>query len=225
MSPATAGEGILRAMVPGSGGAGRLRRARGTGRLRGALPVALCALGGHFALYRTLTPASGEHAYFAWYEPLVAGLSALSLAVFAALVATGLVARGELRRRVVGLLLPAAAEAQPLAVRTARLAITSVAFLAVQESAERSLAAGRFAPAAFPAGEILPILAVLVALALSVALVERSCRRLAARVARLAAPRRRPAVWLAPARHRAVRVSRRNPLADLRGLRAPPAPA
>src|SRR5438132_8154044 len=101
----------------------RMRPARRiVGGLRHLLPVALCALGGHLALYRSLRPATGDHAYFAWYEPLVFGLSLVALAAFATLVLAALLGRGALRRAVVRVLLPAA-RPRVVAVRTARLAL------------------------------------------------------------------------------------------------------
>ena len=115
---------------------------RFVGGLRHLLPVALCALGGHLALYRTLLPSTGDHAYFAWYEPLVAGLTIGVLAAFGLLLLSAVLGRESLRRSVVRVLLPATARPLPGTVRTVRLALASVAFLVVQETIERTLSRG-----------------------------------------------------------------------------------
>jgi hypothetical protein len=194
------------------------------GGLRHFLPVALCALAGHLALYGSLVPSTGEHAYFVWYEPLVAGLSILALAVLAALLFAVVVGRDRLRGRIVPVLLPAAARSTPGSVRTVRLALASIAFLACQETIERSLSEGRLAPAELAPGQLLLVLAVVAAAAAVVALVERSCSQLIALVARPPASRRgRDAILSFPSVRPQV-VRRRNPLAQLRGLRAPPLP-
>jgi hypothetical protein len=190
--------------------------------LRRLLPVALCALGGHFALYRSLNPSTGDHAYFAWYEPLVVGLTLAALLAFGALLLAAVLGRDELRRAVVRVLLPAAAQSLPASVRAVRLTLASVAFLAAQETFERTLAEGRLAPAAFSPFQVLLVLVVLAALAALVALVERSCSELIALVVAPAfQPRRRGGALPSPAA-RPLPARRRNPLAELRGLRAPP---
>jgi len=124
MSPGS----ILRPMRP-------IRRI--SGGLRQLLPVSLCALGGHLALYRSLRPSTGDHAYFAWYEPLVVGLSLAALLAFAALLLAAALGREDLRRRVVSVLLPAAARPLPVTFRAVRLGLASVAFLAAQETLRR----------------------------------------------------------------------------------------
>ena len=204
---------MLRLMRPGR---------RTVGGLRHLLPVAVCALGGHAVLYRSPFPSSGTHAYFAWYEPLVAGTSIAALAVIGAMLAAVVLGRAELRDRLVRVLLPATAAPQNDSVRTARLTLASVVFLAVQETMERSLAEGRLAPAAFSSSGLLLVLATLSALAVLVALLERSCSEL---IALVVAPPRLRVRASAPAlpRVRLQAVRRRNPLAELRGLRAPPA--
>jgi hypothetical protein len=195
---------------------------RFVGGLRHLLPIALCALGGHLALYRTLLPSSGDHAYLAWYEPLVAGLSVLAVVAFVLLLLAAVLGRESLRRSVVRRLLPAAAERVPGTVRAVRLALASIAFLVVQETVERTLSEGHAAAAAFGPSEIVVVLAVVAALAALIALVERSCSRLIALVAR---PRPRAVVRLASLSFPVARpfvARRRHPLAELRGLRAPP---
>lgn len=192
------------------------------GGLKHLLPVALCALGGHLALYRSLRPATGGHAYFTWYEPLVVGLSLAALVAFAALLLAAVLGRDGLRRRVVAVLLPAAARPLPGTVRTVRLALAGIAFLVSQETLERTLAEGRLSPAGFGPSQLLVVLAVVASLAALVALVERSCSQL---VALVAGPHpfpctRAPGLSFPPQRPLFAR--RRNPLAELRGLRAPP---
>jgi hypothetical protein len=201
----------------------RMRPARTfVGGLRRLLPVALCALGGHLALYRTLLPSTGEHAYFAWYEPLVAGLSLAALVAFAVMLLAALLGRDSLRRAVVRVLLPATERPLPGTVRAVRLALASIAFLVVQETIERTLAEGHAAAAAFGPSQLLLVLAVVAVLAALVALVERSCSQLIALVAR---PRRRAVIRLDALSFPVARpllARRRHPLAELRGLRAPP---
>jgi hypothetical protein len=195
------------------------------GGLRHVLAVLLCALGGHLALYRTLLPSGGMHAYFGWYEPLVGGLSVVALAVLAGLLLVAVLGGQPLRRRVVPVLLPATARPFPGSVRAVRLALASVGFLVCQETFERTIGEGRLAAAAFSPSQVLLVLLVIGTAAALVALVERSYSRLIALVApRLVRLRTRVAsLSFPPARPLLAR--RRNPLADLRGLRAPPLPA
>jgi hypothetical protein len=49
------------------------------------LPAAVCALATHGLVYRSLWPSNAAHGYFAWYEPLVGGLSVASLLAVAGL--------------------------------------------------------------------------------------------------------------------------------------------
>jgi hypothetical protein len=192
------------------------------GGLRRLLPVALCALGGHLALYRSLRPSTGGHAYFAWYEPLIVGVSLAALVAFAALLLAAVLGRDLLRRTVGRVLLPVTEQPLPGTVRTVRLALASIAFLVGQETFERTLTEGRIAPAAFGPPQLLLVLAVIASLAALVALVERSCSQLVALVlAPLPLPRSRAARLSFP-HPRPLPARRRNPLAELRGLRAPP---
>ena len=204
----------------------RMRPARRLGGgLRHVLPIALCALGGHLALYRALLPSTGDHAYFAWYEPLVAGLSVAALAVLAGLLLVAAFGRASLRRRVVSVIVPTAAQPLPGTVRAVRLALLSIAFLTCQETFERMLGEGRLAHATFAPSQVLFVLVTIGAAAAIVALVECSCTRLIALVApRLLRPRAR-AIALPSPSTRPLVVRRRNPLAQLLGLRAPPLPA
>ncbi len=195
---------------------------RFVGGLRLLLPVVLCALAGHLALYRTLLPSSGEHAYLAWYEPVVAGLSLVSVVVFGVLLGAAALGRDSLRRKIVRLLVPATRQPVPASTRAVRLALASVAFLVTQETVERSISVGHLSPAGFDSPQIVLVLAVVAVLAALLAVFERSCSELVELVAR-GLPR--IAVRLAPLAFPAARpvlARRRNPLAELRGLRAPP---
>jgi hypothetical protein len=199
-----------------------MRPARIGGGLRHLLPVALCALAGHLALYGSLIPSTGDHAYFVWYEPLVAGLSLASLALLAGLLAAATLGGESLRRHIVALLPPSSRSA-PASVRAVRLALASLAFLVCQETLERTLSEGRAAHPAFSSSQLLLVLAAVGLASTVVAVVERSCVRLIALVARPASRRPDPEpVVFPPTRPLVVR--RRNPLAQLRGLRAPPLP-
>ncbi|HST24588.1 MAG TPA: hypothetical protein VLJ76_01220, partial [Gaiellaceae bacterium] len=73
------------------------------------VPIALCALGGHYALYGALVPTGGAHAYLRWYEPVVAGLSITALTLLGALVAASFTGSERLRRRVSQVAAPFAA--------------------------------------------------------------------------------------------------------------------
>ncbi len=195
---------------------------RFVGGLRLLLPVALCALGGHLALYRTLLPSSGAHAYLAWYEPVVAGLSLVSVLVFALVLGAAALGRDSLRRTVLRVLVPATETPMPVTTRAVRLALASVAFLVTQETFERSISVGHLSPAGFDSPQVVLVLAVVAALAALLAIFERSCSDLVALVAR-GLPR--VGLRLAPLAFPAVRpvlARRRHPLAELRGLRAPP---
>jgi hypothetical protein len=194
------------------------------GGLRHVLPLALIALAGHLSLYRTFAPSGGGHAYFVWYEPVVAGLSVAAIAALAVLLAAAAAGGDDLRRRLVPVLLPAAGRSTPMTVRATRLALAGVAFLVCQESLERSLSEGRLAPGAFSTSQLLLLLVVVAAAATLVAFVERSCSELIAFVVRAAFRLRAESALATPAPQRAF-ARRRNPLAELRGLRAPPLPA
>ena len=190
--------------------------------LRHLVPVALCALGGHLVVYCCLKPAAGNHAYFAWYELLVICLSLAFLVSLAVLLLTALLGRADISDGIVRLLSPASARTTPVGVRAVRLAMASVAFLLVQESLERSISTDRLTVAAFSPAETLLLLLALGSFAGIVALVERSCVQLIELAAAPRPPLRGRASRLSAPHARPARVRRRNPLADLRGLRAPP---
>ena len=199
-----------------------MRSVRGVGGLRHLLPVALIALAGHLALYGSFTPSGSGHAYFTWYEPIVAGLSVVAVATLAALLLAVWAGDERRRRRLVPILLPAARQPMPFGVRATRLALASVAFLVCQETLERSLSEGRLAPGAFAPSQLLLLLGVVAVAAALVAFVERSCSGLVALVGRTAVRRPRADRSVRFPATRQVGARRRNPLADLRGLRAPP---
>jgi hypothetical protein len=193
------------------------------GGLRQLLPVVLCALGGHVALYHELRPDDSGHAYFAWYAPLILGLSFAALAAFTAMLLAAALGRSNVRRVVARLLLPGVVQPENVAARATRLALASTAFLVCQESLERSVAASRPVPAAFTPGQIAVLLVALSILAAIVAFLERSCVELIAQVlGRTMWRRRLVAAPTAFSERFCFVFARRNPLADRRGLRAPP---
>jgi hypothetical protein len=169
------------------------------------LPGALCALAAHAVAYRSFFPAGQTHRYLDWYEPALGALSLVALGLLACLAAFALS----------GGRLPVERPDDPWA----RLGGTGVALFLAQETLERSLQAGSLHPAALSATTWL---AVLVAVALSaglLALLARGAELVRLVLRRVGTPRARTAV----ARPRPVEVPRRrSPLADRRGLRAPP---
>jgi len=162
---------------------------------------AVCALAAHAVLYGTPWPADGAHGYFGWYEPL-------SLASLAALVA--LLAVPRLRRFVPW---------RPLSVtETARsLGASSLAFLLVQESLERTLAAGHPAFASFTSSQWLLLLVAVAAAALALSFALRAVLGRAA-----SAPAPAPAASAESWSVRPVGGRRSRPLAERFALRAPP---
>jgi len=191
------------------------------------LPVPLCALAGHAVLFDSLFPTDGVHSYFGWYEPTIAALSLASLLVLCVLVLASLFGGESLRDEISRFVTPAADGRRMYQVdRTLLLVLASATFLFVQESIETSLAAGQFDPAFIPPGRLLLLLVALSVFAGVIARVEWWCRRLVARILGRAQASGRPArvVRVAPP-ERVVRSGRRrHPLADRRGLRAPPLP-
>jgi hypothetical protein len=119
----------------------------------------VCALVAHAAVYRSLLPGDGPHAYFGWYVPLVAVASIVSLA---AVVAGGF-GRGRRVGRLIRFCLPARTTTFS-AGTTAALASGGLVFLMVQESLERSVDAGVLTLASFDAS-MWPILLVVLILA------------------------------------------------------------
>jgi hypothetical protein len=186
--------------------------------------VALCALAAHAALYRSFWPSGGVHGYFGWYEPLIGGLSAVSVVVLPLAVALAVRARGRRDvawRGVIDDRLHAlSGVAGPT---TVRLAFASVVVLVVQESCELSVALRHPTLATFPVTGWLVIMAAAFAAAAIVTFLARSCLRVARRVldARgCAAARRGVCADWQPVTPRPAR--RRNPLAARLALRGPP---
>jgi hypothetical protein len=192
----------------------RLKTGAGT-----LLRIAVVALATHAVVYHALLPADGDHGYFGWYAPLVAGLSV------AALLGT----LGVLAARATGIgstWVPRfAAMPEPsdgVSVAVSRLAGKALAFLVMQETLERSLPARSFEIAQFSPFQWLVVLAA-ITLASTILVSASRGRSLLAR--RLSGPR--------PAARAAVRAGlpvprsfapvAGNPLASFRGLRAPPA--
>jgi hypothetical protein len=169
------------------------------------LPAAVCALATHALVYRSLWPSDGAHGYFAWYEPLVGGLSLASLLGVGGLVA--LVARG---RRL-----------PQLTIRARALACTSLAFLLAQETLERSAALGRFALPSLSPSQWIVLVAGIAATALALTAALRAGHAAVRRLLSPPAPERPRAL---PLRWSIVTVAPRRirPLAAQSGLRAPP---
>lgn len=185
--------------------------------------MVLCALGGHVALYHELRPDGSAHAYFAWYAPLILGLSLAAVTAFAAMLFAAALGRRTVRMAVTRMLLPGGVRPANVGARAARLALASGTFLVCQESLERSVAASRPVAAAFSPGQIAILLVVLSLLAAVVALLERSCVELIGHVLARTICRRRLVLPQLPVPCSSFSVSpRRNPLAEGRGLRAPP---
>src|SRR5207244_6318301 len=82
---------------PGDPGKERGRLGASPSRVSAAarrlVPVAVCALVAHAALYGALRPADAEHAYFRWYEPVVLGLALAGGAVLVAALALAALSR------------------------------------------------------------------------------------------------------------------------------------
>ena len=168
---------------------------------------AVCALAAHGVVYRSFLPGGAAHHYLGWYEPLVMGLT---IAAGAVLVAFGALAAS-------GRTLPWRFEPKGL---WARLSAGGVLLFLLQESLERWLSGGGAGVAALSAASWLAVLAAVAAFSALVVLVARSGVALVRRV------RRRPELPRThgelPARPQLLALPRRSPLAERRGLRAPP---
>jgi hypothetical protein len=193
------------------------------GPSHGVVPVALCALAAHALIYRSFWPSGGEHSYFGWYESGVAGLGAAALVALIALVLAALLGHGREWTRRLDRLLPAPGEpGASLASRTVALARAAIVFLFLQETLERSLSAQQLTPATFSPLTWCLALVASAAFALLLVLAGRAGARLIERVRagglRLTPlrPVATPWPWIASVS------TRRNPLANRRGLRAPP---
>jgi hypothetical protein len=167
-------------------------------------------------MYGSFTPAGSMHGYFAWYEPLVAGLTGLAVLAVGGVVLAAALGRG---RTCLRAFLPAPRDSS--AVQVARLAQAALVFLVLQETLEQSLTSGRIAVPSFAPSTWLLVIVALVLFAAILVL----AGRLGAGIVSVmlgsagsrtvsAAPPLPPPLSVAP--------RRRNPLADRRGLRAPP---
>jgi hypothetical protein len=166
-------------------------------------------------VYGSLVPTVGAHGYLTWYLPVLAVLSVAAFALVPASLAAGALASG---RRSFGAVLP---EREPghAVLDIARLALSSCAFLLVQESLERSVEAGDIHLATFGMFTWLVVVFVLVVVAAAVVAIERTLDALARRVTVCARGRRRlRSTWATKVAH----TVRRHPLSLHRGLRAPP---
>jgi hypothetical protein len=189
-------------------------------RVTTALEVAVCALATHALVYRTLWPSDGVHGYFSWYEPVVAVISVASLVGLLGFVAVAWAAR--LRGRSLHV---AARVHSPAAVATTArsLGASSLGFLLIQESVERSLEAGHPALQVFTPSEWLVLLAGLAATSLLLAVGLRLARSVLNRALGSTGVRRQRS-WRVVLRWSVVTFSLRRPrpLAERFALRAPP---
>ena len=177
----------------------------------------MCALVAHVAVYQSLLPVGPQHAYFAWYAPIVAGASVASVL---AIVVGGLVS-GSGAARIVGTLLP------PRATRVESrtiggLALAALAFLVAQESLERSLEAGAFTVATFDMSTWPMLVAVLALCATAVLAIGRTAVALSNPVAGKVPARRRRSRMLPGPAHTVDLAPHAAPLGRHAGLRAPP---
>jgi len=182
--------------------------------------VAVCALATHALVYRTLWPSDGMHGYFGWYEPVVAAVSLTALAGLLGFVAVAWLARqcGRPLRPI------ALIDSSNTFGSTARsLGASSLVFLVVQESAERSVDAGHPALQVFTPSEWLVLLGGLAATSALLAVGLRLATVVVDRVL-ASAPPRAPGHPQATIGWNVVTfVSRRlRPLAERFALRAPP---
>jgi hypothetical protein len=184
--------------------------------------ASLCALAAHAVIYSSFWPSDGAHGYFGWYEAAIGGVGAAAVLVLTALVVASLVARGQEWTKWLHRLLPAPGPGAQLASRTVRLGRAAMALLFLQETLERSLSARQLTPATFSFSTWLLAILASAAFALLLVVAGRAGVRLIEHVIadgpRLALPRPPVASWL----ERRDEPRRRNPLADRRGLRAPP---
>jgi hypothetical protein len=170
---------------------------------------AACALAAHALVYRSFFPSGSAHRYLAWYEPVAFVLTLGSLAALVGIAALAAAGRS----------LPWRIESASAGDLWARVAAGGVLLFLLQESLERSLSGGA-GVATLSAGTWLAVLAAVGALAALVALVTRSGLALARLALRRSSPRPRGGASCAPYSFAPPR--RRSPLAERRGLRAPP---
>jgi hypothetical protein len=187
-------------------------------RLRGVSAVLLCALAAHALAYGSALPDDRAHGYYGWYAPLVGALSTFALAVIGLSVLSAVAGLGP------GLPSVLPERNAPAGTRFARLALSAAAVLAVQETVEHSLEAGRLGTGFSPAGWLLLLIAV-VPMAALLTFLARSCVALLDALAANEPPlegRPSSGSW-----HRfgELRGRRRGILAQPGGGRAPPAVA
>jgi hypothetical protein len=190
--------------------------------LRLGPPAVICALATHAVVYRTFWPSDGVHGYFGWYEPLSGALSAVALLALGLMLVFGLAGNAHARR----VLAACAAGGRSAPARAYRLALATIAILVVQESIETSVAAGRPVLGMFSGASLLFAVAAAAVLSALFVCAARSYERLAERiVARARSTRHLGGLKAARARRLLLSHRPRSPLADFRGLRAPPLPA
>src|SRR5581483_4211171 len=187
------------------------------------LPGALGTLGAHAAAYRSFFPSGSLHGYLGWYEPVVGMLSLASVAAFVVLLLLAACGRESALARRLCRRLAAQVRLHGASGLCLRVAGTSFVLLVVQESIERSVQLGGPSLAVLPARTWLLALVAIVAFAALLTFLASAGAGLVELVlgrGSLRRARRR----LVPERVRAaIAVPRRpRPLAERRGLRAPP---
>jgi len=171
-----------------------------------------------------LLPSDHVHGYFGWYASAIGVLSLAALVALAVLMTAGLAgASGTWITRLRAALRPQKADVSS-ARCTGGLAASSVVFLVIQESLERSVELGRPALAVFTPSTWLLLAGVSALIASIVVWLTRSCTALIDHVFAAAVHRGLTAEAVPNCARRALaELPRRHPLADRRGTRAPPA--
>jgi hypothetical protein len=183
---------------------------------RRSLTVFVCALAGHAAAYGSLLPHDAAHGYLGGYEIAVAAASGAALAVMAVSL-VGLLT-GRLRPlRALGL--PERSTLQS-SRRAVSLGVGAVALLVVQESLEALVAPGPKDLAGGSAGRWLIAILVTALCAVVLTTLGHSCAELIRGLVAEGGRLRRPVATAITVRR--VRRRHTNPLAQFRGLRAPP---
>jgi hypothetical protein len=184
------------------------------------LRVAVVALATHAVVYRSLLPSDGDHGYFGWYAPLVAGVSVVALlGTLGVLVARATGVGSSWVPRVAAMSEPS----DGVSVAVSRLAGKALAFLVVQETLERSIPARSFEVAQFSPFQWLVVLAAITLAAVILVSASRGRSLLARRLEHPRPAGENDARAAQPAPQSFLPIPR-NPLASFRGLRAPPSP-